>query len=98
MVSEKEVLNALRTVYDPEIALNIVEMGLIYGVELNEKKAHVKMTLTNPMCPMQSFLLSKAEEAVAKIAGKENTIIELVWEPKWSPDKMTPDARKKLKM
>lgn len=96
MVSEEEVFNALKKVIDPEIGLNIVEMGLIYEVKIEGKKVHVKMTLTNPMCPFQSRLASMAEEAVSSIAGKENALIELVWEPKWTPERMTPEARKKI--
>ncbi len=96
MPSESEVLDALKTVQDPEIALNIVEMGLIYGVKITGETVHVKMTLTNPSCPFQSHLASMAEQAVAKVVGLENTIIELVWEPKWSPDKMKPETRNKM--
>lgn len=96
MVSEKEVMSALSEVQDPEIGLNIVEMGLVYEVNIDEKKVHVKMTLTNPMCPFQSKLLKMAEDAVAGLVGKENTVIELVWEPKWTPEKMTPEAREKV--
>ena len=96
MVSDKEVMGALEKVRDPEIPLNIVEMGLVYSVGVKAGKVHVKMTLTNPMCPMQSHLLSAAEEAVASLVGKENTTIELVWEPAWTPERMTPEARKKV--
>ena len=96
MVSEKEVMAALERVRDPEVPLNIVEMGLIYSVEAKGRKVHVKMTLTNPMCPMQSQLLSMAEEAVASLAGRDNTTIELVWEPAWSPEMMSEGARKKV--
>ena len=96
MVSDKEVMAALAGVKDPEVPLNIVEMGLIYGIKVSGKKVHVKMSLTNPACPMQSHLLSMAEEAVANLVGKENTTIELVWEPAWTPERMTPEARKKV--
>ncbi len=96
MVSEKEVLAALGKVIDPEIALSIVEMGLIYSVQIDGKKVHVNMTLTSPTCPMQSRLLAMAEDAVASLVGKENTVIELVMEPRWTPARMTPEARKKV--
>jgi len=96
MVSEKEIRAALKKVKDPEVPLNIVEMGLIYEINTEGKKVHVKMTLTNPMCPMQSHLLQMAEDAVASVAGKENTVIELAWEPAWTPERMTPEARKKV--
>jgi len=96
MLSEKKVLDALRKVQDPEIYLNIVEMGLIYDVKITGKKVRVKMTLTNPSCPFQAHLAEAAEKAVAEIAGLDNTVIELAWEPKWSPDKMEPEARNKM--
>jgi len=96
MLSESEILDALKTVQDPEIALNIVEMGLIYDVKITGKKVHVKMTLTNSSCPFQSHLAESAEQAVAKVAGLENTVIEMVWEPKWTPERMEPEARKKM--
>lgn len=96
MVSEKEVMEKLEKVLDPEIGLNIVEMGLIYGVKISGRKVHVNMTLTSPTCPMQSRLLSMAEEAVASLVGRDNTVIELVMEPRWTPERMTPEARKKV--
>ena len=95
MVSEKEVTRKLSKVLDPEIGLNIVEMGLVYGIKISGSKVHVNMTLTSPTCPMQARLLSMAEAAVASLVGMENTIIELVWEPRWTPERMTPEARKK---
>ncbi|MEM0360352.1 MAG: metal-sulfur cluster assembly factor [Candidatus Diapherotrites archaeon] len=96
MVSEKEVLKALESVMDPELGLSIVDLGLIYGIQISGSKVHVKMTLTNPMCPMQSYLVGNTREAIEKIAGKGNAKVELVWEPEWNHNRLSPKARKKL--
>ncbi|MFH1234292.1 MAG: metal-sulfur cluster assembly factor [Candidatus Diapherotrites archaeon] len=96
MTTEKEITKALEGVMDPELGLNIVDLGLIYGIEISGAKVHVKMTLTNPMCPMQSYLVGQAQEAVEKISGKGNAKVELVWEPEWNPKRLSPKARKKL--
>jgi metal-sulfur cluster biosynthetic enzyme len=95
-VSKEAVMKALALVKDPEIGLSIVEMGLIYGVSVSGKKAKVTMTLTSPMCPLGGLIISEAESAVKKTGYEPE--VELVFDPSWSPDKMSPDLRKKLNL
>jgi metal-sulfur cluster biosynthetic enzyme len=87
MVSQDDVMNALRPVMDPEIGLSVVDLGLIYGVDISEdgKKVEVSMTLTSPMCPYGPHLVAAAETAVASVAGVEESKVQLVWVPRWDP-------------
>ncbi len=95
----EEVIEALRTVYDPEIPVNIYELGLIYGIEIDEN-AGVKicMTLTSPMCPVAETLPPEVEEKVRALPDVTNASIDLVWDPPWDPSKMTEAARLQLGM
>ncbi len=98
MVSKKEIEKALASVIDPEIGLSVVELGFIYNIEVRDSKALIEMTLTNPMCPMQGMIAGKVEEAVAKIPGISKVEVKLVFEPPWSPERITAKAREKLGM
>ena len=96
MVSEKDVMKALRKCYDPEIGISIVDLGLVYGVEVDDGKVHVKMTLTTPGCPMHSFMIQDVKEKVRSLKGVKEVKIDLVWDPPWTPERMSKGARKKL--
>jgi metal-sulfur cluster biosynthetic enzyme len=87
MITQNEVLDALRPVTDPEIGLNIVDLGLVYGVDIEEegKKVQVSMTLTSPMCPYGPQLVGAAKSAVEGVPGVEEVKINLVWVPRWDP-------------
>lgn len=98
MVTEEEVLKALEECYDPEIPVNIVDLGLVYGVEVSGSKVLVKMTLTDPGCPMHSMISDDAKNAVERIEGVEKAEVEIVWEPLWTPERMSPEAKRKLGM
>ncbi len=87
------VRSALRTVKDPEAGLNIVDLGLIYEIEVDEGKVHVQMTLTSPGCPVAPQILSEADEAVRGVEGVTGVDLELVWEPFWSPERIDPKVR-----
>jgi len=89
------VIDALKGVYDPEIPINIVDLGLIYNVEVDNGEVAVEMTLTTPGCPMGAYLAQQAEWRVAELDGVEDVTIDLVWDPPWSVEKIT-DAGKKL--
>ncbi len=93
-MSESLLRTKLKEVKDPEIGLSIVDMGLIYDIEIEGKFAKVTMTLTTPMCPMGGLIMSQVKEAIKK-AGFEPEI-DLVFDPPWGPDKLTPELRKKL--
>ncbi len=98
MVSKEEILEVLKNVYDPEIPVNIVDLGLIYDVEIDENNnVHIKMTLTAPGCPLAFFLTKMVEDAVKEEIPEVNNVkVELVWDPPWTPDRMSEEARKML--
>ena len=94
MVTPEVVRKALRGVKDPELGLNIVDIGLVYDVTVSEAgDAHVKMTLTSPGCPSGPEILEDARVVVQQVEGVNSAEIELVWEPYWTPDRMDPRVR-----
>lgn len=88
MVTKEEVMGALEKVIDPEIGLSVVDMGLIYGVTVENDEVKIKMTLTTPGCPLGAILVREVEDAVAKVAGVKKVEVKLVWDPPWSPEMM----------
>ncbi|MBE7212499.1 MAG: DUF59 domain-containing protein [Gluconacetobacter diazotrophicus] len=98
-VGEDEVLGAISTVYDPEIPVNIYELGLIYTVELRDDGyVKVEMTLTAPGCPSAQELPVQVRDAILTLPAVTGCDVEVVWEPAWSPDRMSEDARLALNM
>ena len=94
-----DIVAALKTVYDPEIPADIYELGLIYKVDLKEDRGvDVMMTLTTPNCPAAGELPQMVENAVASVPGVGIVNVNLVWEPAWSPDRMSDEARLVLNM
>lgn len=97
MPTDEQVRTALRSVIDPEVGINIVDLGLVYGVEISDNRLHVDLTMTTPACPMGEMILDDVREALAALAPADVEIdIGLVWDPPWSPDKMSEHARKHL--
>jgi len=96
MPTQEEVYDVLRTCYDPEIPVNIVDLGLVYGVQVAERKIDVKMTLTARGCGMGGYIASEAEEKLLELPGVEEAKVELVWEPPWDPGMISPAGRKVL--
>ncbi|MHA1409176.1 MAG: metal-sulfur cluster assembly factor [Candidatus Odinarchaeia archaeon] len=97
MVTKEEVMNVLKKCYDPEIPINIVDLGLIYDVQIkDDKNIYVKMTLTAPGCPMHSIIANDVKEKLKAIPDVGEVEVEVVWDPPWSPDKISPEARKQL--
>jgi len=94
MVSEEDVLTALREVYDPEIGINIVDLGLIYETRIEDDSVKIKMTLTVPGCPLAQMLVEQARRTVAAIPGVKNAEVELVWDPPWTPERMSKELRR----
>lgn len=84
-VSPDRVRDALRAVIDPEVGLDVVTMGLVYGVEVEGSAVRIRHTLTTPGCPMASILVRGIESAAASVPGVEEVRTELVWEPRWHP-------------
>ncbi len=98
-VSEEAVIDAIATVYDPEIPVNIYELGLIYAVELSDNgDIKVEMTLTAPACPSAQELPMMVREAIARLPGAGEVTVETVWDPPWDPSRMSEDARLSLNM
>jgi len=88
-----DVKTALRQVKDPEINLNIIDLGLVYDVEVVEGNVDIKMTLTSPGCPAGPEILSDADRAVRALPGVKNVNIDLVWEPYWTPERIDPKMK-----
>jgi FeS assembly SUF system protein len=94
-----DIVAALKTVFDPEIPADIYELGLIYKVDIKDDRAvDVVMTLTTPNCPAAGELPTMVENAVASVPGVGVVNVNLVWEPSWSPDRMSDEARLVLNM
>jgi metal-sulfur cluster biosynthetic enzyme len=96
MPDETALLDALRQVIDPELMINVVDLGLVYGVEQSDDKVKVDMTLTSPACPAGPQIVSQAKMALEKLDGVKEVEIKLVMSPPWSPDRMTDEARDQL--
>lgn len=96
---KERVIAAMRSVYDPEISVNIYDLGLIYEVEINQQaEVYVKMTLTAPACPVAGILPGQVEAAIKAVDGIRNAHVELVWDPPWSQERMSDEARLTLGM
>jgi len=92
--SEDEVREALRSVDDPEVGMSIVDLGLVYGIDVTPERVHVEMTMTTQACPMSDLITDNARRAVvALVPDGVRVDIELVWEPFWTPDMMSEAAK-----
>lgn len=92
-----KVIAGLKTVFDPEIPVNIYDLGLIYDVAINdEQHVHIQMTLTTPGCPVAQTFPGTVEQAVNQVEGVSDCTVELVWEPPWTQERMTEGARLEL--
>ena len=96
MVSEKLILTALKHVLDPEIGVNIVDLGLVYEVKVENGDVYIQMTMTTPGCPLHESISKGAEEAVRQFPGGARVKVDLVWERAWTPERMSDWARKQL--
>lgn len=94
---EARIVEALKTVYDPEIPVDIWELGLIYGIDIaDDGSVTVRMTLTAPACPAAEMLPPEVERKVAAVEGVTSARVEIVWEPMWTPDRMSESAKLQL--
>ena len=93
MVTPDIVRKALRQVKDPELGLNIMDIGLVYDVLVEEGDVHVRMTLTSPGCPAGAEIMADAKSVIEDLEGVTSAKIELVWEPYWTPEKMDPRVK-----
>lgn len=103
-VTQEDVLLALKECYDPEIPVNIVDLGLIYEVRvkptevanLSGEDVEVEMTLTAPGCPSQGSISEQVKQRLLRLPGVSNATVNIVWYPQWTPERLTADARKQL--
>ena len=94
-----QVIEILKTIFDPEIPVNIYEMGLVYEVKVDDDaNVHILMTLTSPMCPVAESLPPEVEEKVAATDGVTSAKVEITWDPPWDPDMMSEAAKLELGM
>ena len=96
-ITQEQVMDSLKQCMDPEVPINIVDLGLIYGVKITEdNKVDVKLTMTTRGCPLHETLVSDVKRYVNKVSGVNDVNVEIVWDPPWTPDKMSEGAKKKL--
>ncbi len=96
MVDQDTIVNALKTVKDPELNVNIVDLGLVYTIQTREEQVDVEMTLTSPACPAGPEILRNAVGAIEKLEGVSKANVKLVMSPPWTPDRMSDEARDEL--
>ena len=96
LINKDDVLDALKDVYDPEIPVNIVDLGLVYGVAVDNNDVDVQMTLTFSGCGMGQYIAQQAEWRLAEIEGIDEVNVELVFDPPWNPEMITEDGKKLL--
>lgn len=96
MVKEEDVVETLKSVIDPEIGLDVINLGLVYEIRINDGNVYIKMTMTTPGCPLTSWILADAENKVKQIPGVNEVQIDLVWDPPWSVDRISEEARRLL--
>jgi metal-sulfur cluster biosynthetic enzyme len=97
-ITEEQVYEALRECYDPEIPVNVVDLGLVYDVKIIDDWVGVKMTLTTPGCGLAGQIANMVRERMLQLPGVSESDVRLVWEPRWEPSMMTEAARKQLGM
>ena len=95
-VTKEEIIKKLKTVIDPELGVNIVELGLIYKIIINGENVKIKMTLTSMGCPMSSYFVENVKNAVKKVKGIKKADIELTFDPPWTPKRLSKEAKAKL--
>ena len=96
---EREIVDVLKNIYDPEIPVNIYDLGLVYDIDYTpDGKVHIRMTLTAPNCPMADFLVEEVHTQVAKVRGVKEVVVEIVFDPPWDKNMMSEEALMELGM
>ena len=96
---EREIVDVLKNIYDPEIPVNIYDLGLVYDIDYTpDGKVHIRMTLTAPNCPMADFLVEEVHSQVAKVRGVGEVVVEIVFDPPWDKNMMSEEALMELGM
>ncbi|BDQ04313.1 MAG: hypothetical protein KatS3mg036_0767 [Ignavibacterium sp.] len=97
-ITKEKITDILRTVIDPEIGINIVDLGLVYDINISENNIDITMTLTTPGCPMHGSITNWVKRIIEMTIPDISVNVNLVWEPKWTPDKMSEEAKLQLGM
>jgi metal-sulfur cluster biosynthetic enzyme len=93
----EEIITALRTVLDPEVGINLIDLGLVYGIDVQGRNVRIEMTMTSPACPLSSYLQQALERAIRALAPEIEAVeITMVWQPAWDPSMMSQDARRQM--
>ena len=96
---KEKIIDEIKKIFDPEIPVNIYELGLIYNIDVNEdKKVYIEMTLTSPNCPVAESLPNMVKENILKVNGVKDVDLKLVWDPPWTKDKMSETAKLELNL
>lgn len=96
-MSEDDIREALKTVQDPEAGMSIVDLGLVYGIRIEAGRVHVDMTMTSPACPVAPYIVDESVAAIRAIVAEGTDVqVDLVWEPMWTPDLMSPEAQSRF--
>jgi metal-sulfur cluster biosynthetic enzyme len=95
-LTEKDVRNALKTVKDPELGLDLVTLGLVYDIQINDADVKAYISLTSPMCPVAEQIVDEAKLAIAKVEGVEKAEVQLTFDPPWTPERIPPLIRSSL--
>ena len=95
---KNKIIDEIKKIYDPELPVNIYELGLIYDIKVNGSKAEIKMTLTTPNCPVAESLPKEVKEGAMQVEGIEDVNLELVWDPPWNKDMMSDAAKLELNL
>ena len=95
---KNKIIEEIRKIYDPELPVNIYELGLIYDIKVNGSKAEIKMTLTTPNCPVAESLPKEVKDGAMQVEGIEDVDLELVWDPPWNKDMMSEAAKLELNL
>ena len=98
MELKNKIIEEISKIYDPEIPVNIYELGLIYDIQVDKNKAKIKMTLTTPNCPVAESLPKEVEEGAMQVEGIDDVDLQLVWDPPWNKDMMSDAAKLELNL
>ena len=96
--TKEKIIDEIKKIYDPEIPVNIYELGLIYKIEVDDNKVLIEMTLTSPNCPVAESLPNSVKDNILKIDGIKDVDLKLVWDPPWTKDKMSEAAKLELNL
>jgi len=96
MITKEKVIERLKEILDPELNISVWDLGLIYKIDIKDDTVYIDMTLTTPGCPLMTTLPLYVKQEVARMEGVKDADVKLVWEPRWTPERLTDEAKKRL--